>query len=146
MDLENNWSLSLRGIIMSERLSLITLTLTIGLMLLTNIARAEPGTTGSPVENTGRNARDKSNTTLTPVDQFENDVDLEITASIRKAVTNDTLLSVDAHNAKIITRNGSVTLRGPVETEAEKIKLHTIAKQTPEVTKVDDQLEVKKAP
>jgi hyperosmotically inducible protein len=139
MGLEN----TLRRIIMSKRLSLMTLTLAIGLVLMTVLAKAEPGNSGSLTENTGRNARDKSNTTLTPEDQLENDVDLKITATIRKTVTDDASLSVDAHNVKIITRNGTVTLRGPVENAEEKLRLHTIAKQTPKVTLVDNQLDVK---
>jgi hyperosmotically inducible protein len=36
-----------------------------------------------------------------------------------------------------------VTLRGPVESEAESVKLGLIAKQTAGVTQVDNQLEIK---
>ena len=60
-----------------------------------------------------------------------------------KAVVKNKSLSVDAQNVKIITRNGVVTLRGPVESEAESKKLEKIAKKTRGVVKVDNQLEIK---
>lgn len=97
----------------------------------------------TPTENTKRNVRDKDDTTLTPEDQKETESDINVTANIRKAVTDDDSLSVNAHNAKIITRNGVVTLRGPVDSQAESMRLQQLAKQTPGVTRVDNQLEVK---
>ena len=50
---------------------------------------------------------------------------------------------MDAHNAKIITRNGVVTLRGPVANQAESKRLEKIAKKTRGVVGVDNQLENK---
>jgi Predicted periplasmic or secreted lipoprotein len=97
----------------------------------------------SALENTERNVRDKDNTTLTPEDQKETKKDIKITAKIRKAVVRDKSLSIDAHNVKIITRNGVVTLRGPVESEAESMKLQKIAKKMRGVVRVDNQLENK---
>lgn len=52
--------------------------------------------------------------------QKENRSDRELTADIRKAVVGDKELSTLAHNVKIITRNGEVTLRGRVKSEDEK--------------------------
>jgi osmotically-inducible protein OsmY len=49
----------------------------------------------------------------------------------------------NAHNIKIITRNGLVTLRGPVETEAEKMKVQQVVQHTQGVVQVDNQLEIK---
>jgi osmotically-inducible protein OsmY len=95
------------------------------------------------LENTEVNVRDKANTTLTPEDQEETKKDIKITAHIRKAVVKDKSLSMDAHNAKIITRNGVVTLRGPVKNVAESKKLQKIATKTRGVTQVDNQLENK---
>jgi osmotically-inducible protein OsmY len=97
----------------------------------------------SALENTERNARDKDITTLTPEDQKETKKDIKITSKIRKTVVRDKSLSVDAQNAKIITRNGVVTLRGPVASEAEKMKLQQITQQTKGVVQVDNQLENK---
>ena len=73
----------------------------------------------------------------------ETESDIKITADIRKAIIKNKSLSVDAQNVKIITRNGVVTLRGPVETKKESKKLKKIAKHTPGVLKVDNQLEIK---
>lgn len=130
---------------MLTRSPLLTSMLAAGLilMLMTDMARAEGETTGSPVENTERNVRDQGGTTLTPEDQLQNESDLKITADIRKTITDDDSLSVNAHNVKVITRNGTVTLRGPVDSETEKTRLQAIAQKTPGVSQVDNQLESK---
>ena len=130
------------------RLLLIMFTLTGGLMMMTGTVRAEQHTAiymaaSSELENTERNVRDKDNTTLTPEDQKETKKDIKITAHIRKAVVKDKSLSIDAQNAKIITRSGVVTLRGHVASEAESKTLKKIAKKTRGVVKVDNQLEIK---
>ncbi|MBJ7448865.1 MAG: BON domain-containing protein [Parachlamydiales bacterium] len=57
---------------------------------------------------------------LTPLDQSEDTADLKITQKIRQALIDDSMLSVNAKNIKIITVNGHVTLRGPVESKQEK--------------------------
>jgi hyperosmotically inducible periplasmic protein len=62
---------------------------------------------------------------------------------VRKAVVDNDVLSTNAHNVKIITQNGIVTLRGPVNTATEKATVVALARSTPGVTRVDDQLEVK---
>lgn len=127
---------------MPQRLSLLILALAAGLMLAAGPAGAAGGTAGSPAENTGRNVRDKGDATLTPPDQDQDESDVKITAAIRKAVTDDDSLSVNAHNIKIITRNGLVTLRGPVDSAKEKAAVQAIAQKTSGVTRVDNQLEV----
>jgi hyperosmotically inducible protein len=137
----------MKEIAMSSRLPLVTLILTTGLILTAGSARAESIdvylAANSAVENTERNTRDRENATLTPEDQKESSADVDITAAIRAAVVKDESLSLNAHNAKIITRNGVVTLRGPVESEAEKSKLQLIAQSVKGVQQIDNQLEVK---
>jgi len=133
---------------MSKRLLLVMFILTGGLIMMTGPVRAEQDTAiylaaDSALENTEINVRDKGDTTLTPEDQKETKKDIKITAHIRKAVVKDKSLSIDAQNAKIITRNGVVTLRGPVANEAESKRLQKIAKKTRGVVKVDNQLEIK---
>jgi osmotically-inducible protein OsmY len=122
--------------------------LTGSLMLTVGTVRAEQNTAiylaaDSALENTELNVRDKDNTTLTPEDQKETEGDIKITAAIRQAIIKNKSLSVNAQNVKIITRNGVVTLRGPVESKKESKKLKKIAKHTPGVLKVDNQLEIK---
>lgn len=46
--------------------------------------------------------------------------DREITRDIRRSIVSDKSLSTYAHNVKIITQHGGVTLRGPVHSEEEK--------------------------
>jgi len=94
-------------------------------------------------ENTKRNVRDRDGRNVTPEKQKETSGDVEITRAIRKAIVDRESLSTDAHNAKIITRNGVVTLRGPVKNSAEKAELQSIAKKIRGVKKIDNQLEPK---
>lgn len=46
--------------------------------------------------------------------------DLETSRQIRKAIVGDKTLSTYAHNIKVITRNGQVTLKGPVRSSEEQ--------------------------
>lgn len=132
---------------MPSRLWLLALPLLAGLALAAGDARAGLASSAlaanSELDNTERNARDKGGGTVLPEDQKETSADIKITAAIRKALIKIKSLSLDAHNAKIITRDGVVTLRGPVENTAEKAKLQSIAQKTRGVKQVDNQLEPK---
>jgi osmotically-inducible protein OsmY len=136
------------GATMPTRLSLAAFTLLSGLLILSGAVLAQENSViymaeNSPLENTQQNIRDKDNTTLTSQNQKQDKSDIKITAHIRKAVHRDKSLSVDAHNAKIITQDRVVTLRGPVNTEAESLKLQEISEKTQDVVQVDNQLEIK---
>ena len=74
--------------------------------------------------------------------QKDNKSDRNITKEIRKTVVADTTLSTYAHNVKIITRRGIVTLRGPVKTEDEKAAIGTKAKAVAGVNDVKNELTV----
>ena len=52
-------------------------------------------------------------------------------------------MSINARNVKIITQNGHVTLRGPVNTAEEKRVIGEIANRIARSENVDNQLEVK---
>lgn len=93
-------------------------------------------------ENTGVNVRDRGDATVTPEDQGGKAGDREITAAVRRAIVKDDSLSLNAHNVKIITRDGLVTLRGPVKSAAERTKIAHLAEKTAGVKRVDDQLEI----
>ena len=93
-------------------------------------------------DNSGRNVRDRDDQNKTTGDQSENEADRTITQNIRRAVTADDSLSTNAKNVKIITNNGTVTLRGPVKSEKEKAEIEAKAKQVAGVRSVDNQLEV----
>ena len=69
--------------------------------------------------------------------------DEELTSEIRRAIVKDDSRSTMAHNVKIISVDGSVTLRGPVKTAAEKTTVAHLAREIAGIHQVDNQLEVK---
>ena len=92
--------------------------------------------------NTGINKRDRDDKTLTPMDQMNNQSDLNITQEIRQALMKGDF-SMDAKSIKVITRNGMVTLRGPVKTAVELEKISVLVKPIPGIKGIDNQLQVK---
>jgi sporulation protein YlmC with PRC-barrel domain len=98
--------------------------------------------TTTAADNTGQNVRDRNNRTLTPLDQSNNQADLNTTAQIRKEIIADQGMSVNAQNVKIITVDGRVTLRGPVNSEEEKRLIGEIADRIAHAGNVDNQLDV----
>jgi osmotically-inducible protein OsmY len=97
----------------------------------------------SEPDNSRVNARDKNGSTLRPLDQSSGEQDRKITQQIREAVDKDGSLSFTAKNAKIITINGKVTLRGVVKTNAESVAIDALAKKVVGASQVDNFLEVK---
>src|SRR4030095_10142428 len=113
---------------MKKTTALLVLVLLIGLVSCKNRPDAD---------NTGRNPA-----TPTAGDQSETAADREITANIRKSVVADDSLSINAHNIKIITANGMVTLRGPVKSEQERTAIEAKAKQVAGVKSVNNLIEI----
>ena len=95
-------------------------------------------------DNTGKNARDKDDQSVTATDQSNDPADLKMTADIRKMVVGDGSLSMMAKNVKIVTIGGVVTLRGPVETEKEKVTIESHAEHAGAKT-ITNELEIKKS-
>ncbi len=93
-------------------------------------------------DNSGRNVRDRDGDTLTAMDQSNKPGDLELTKKIRSDLVADDSLSLKAHNVKIISIDGIVTLRGPVENAAEKDRIALLAEKTAGSGKVRNQLEI----
>ncbi|MFT3693803.1 MAG: BON domain-containing protein [Kofleriaceae bacterium] len=93
-------------------------------------------------DNTARNKRDTA-TTPTADNAVATSSDLEITQKIRKAVIDDSSLSTNAHNCKIVVQNGKVTLVGPVGSADESAKVASIASAVVGAANVINQLEVK---
>ena len=112
-------------------------------MTSTTPSTSTPATEPTPPNNTAVNERDASGATKTPIDQDETQADVNRTAEIRKRILDTEDLSVNARNAKVITSQGKVTLRGPVESEAERDTLAKIATDVAGAGNVDNQLEVK---
>jgi len=100
----------------------------------------------SGADNTRLNVRDRDSRTLTPLDQGNSQADVDTTALIRKEIIADSGMTTNAKNVKIITLNGHVTLRGPVNTADEKSRIGKIADRIASAGNVDNQLEVSTAP
>jgi hyperosmotically inducible periplasmic protein len=74
--------------------------------------------------------------------QAEKETDRAITQQIRQQVFKEDALSKDAKEVRIVTLDGVVTLRGPVQTEAERAEIASVAKSIEGVKRVDNQLEI----
>ena len=107
------------------------------------LSPAETASVKKEPDNTARNARDRDGKTLTPLDQGSSNNDTEITAQIRKEIIARNDMSVNARNVKIITQNGKVTLRGPVNNADEKRLIAEIAGRIVRPDNVACLLEVK---
>jgi hyperosmotically inducible periplasmic protein len=76
--------------------------------------------TGLKPDNTKVNRQDRNANQPTADQQKNNATDLDLTKNIRRSIVEDKSLSSYAHNVKVISQNGTVTLKGPVKSEAEK--------------------------
>jgi osmotically-inducible protein OsmY len=83
-------------------------------------APAWPAIAQTSADNTKVNKQDRAKGAVTADQQKENAADREITQKIRKAIMADKSLSSYAHNVKIVTQDGQVTLKGPVRSDEEK--------------------------
>jgi osmotically-inducible protein OsmY len=111
----------------------------------TDHAAVETDDKGPPKpDNTAVNKRDADGDKKTPIDQSNAQEDIDKTAQIRRRVLDLPDMSVNARNAKIIAdKDGKVTLRGPVENQAEHDAIVKIAKEVAGDDKVVDELEIK---
>src|SRR5271154_2476507 len=74
--------------------------------------------------------------------QKMNPTDRALTQKIRKSIHDDKNLSTYAHNIKIITQDGKVTLRGPVRSDEEKSALQAKAEAVAGAENVTNKLKV----
>jgi hyperosmotically inducible periplasmic protein len=95
-----------------------------------------------PPDNTKVNERDKKPSEPTADQQHNDQTDKEITQRIRRSVMKDKSLSAYAHNVKIISQDGKVTLKGPVRSEAEKRTIEAKAAEVVGHDKVISELAV----
>ena len=90
-------------------------------------------------DNTKANAQADQNT----ADKQSNAAsDRALTQQVRKAIMQDKSMSTYAHNVKVVTQNGQVTLSGPVRTDEEK---QAIAQKAAEIAgqgRIVDQISV----
>jgi hyperosmotically inducible protein len=110
------------------------------------LARAqEPTSQQAPpaADNTKTNERDRSANEPTADQQKDNRSDRDITQEIRQSIMKDKSLSTYAHNVKIVTQQGQVTLKGPVRSEDEKRAIEAKATEVAGENKVSSELNVK---
>lgn len=81
-------------------------------------------------DNSKVNQRDRDTQAVTPTEQGNSKEDLQCTADIRKEINKHRELSSYARNVKVITRDGTVNLRGPVRDEHERDMIGKIAQDT----------------
>src|SRR4051794_10098593 len=110
----------------------------VSIISLTAIAADEKAN----ADNTALNQRDRSGDTATSGDQSNSSADLKITQAIRQGLMKDGEFSTPAKNIKVVTANGQVTLRGPVNNAQEKAKVHQIARSAGGGAKIVDELDV----
>jgi len=125
--------------IKSQRLVLALGSLALGASLMAMPVPRNQDNQQTAPDNTKKN---KDQTSPTADQQKVNPTDRAITQKIRKAVHDDNSLSTYAHNIKIITQDGKVTLRGPVRTEDEKNNLQAKAVTVAGQDNVTNQLEI----
>jgi len=111
-------------------------------LLFTAICLA--GNAQTQPDNTKVNKRDRASAEPTADQQKMNSSDQKLTASIRKSIMADKSLSTYAHNIKIISQDGTVTLKGPVRSEEERKSIVSKATEVAgSAAKINDELSVK---
>jgi hyperosmotically inducible protein len=99
---------------------------------------------GAQPDNTAINKRDRNADEVTADQQKGDKTDRALTKRIRRSIIADKSLSTDAHNIKIISQNGTVTLKGPVKSDDEKQAVMAKAVAVAgSADKVTDQISVK---
>jgi hyperosmotically inducible periplasmic protein len=132
---------------MTQKFTFRIITITAGAAALTfggGLLRGAAATTGVTIQqqqpdNTGANKND----TMTADQQKETPADREMAQKIRQSITSDKSLSTYGHNVKVIVRNGTVILKGPVQSEDEKKSIESKAAEVAGATNVKNKLTVK---
>jgi osmotically-inducible protein OsmY len=130
---------------MNSNVSRSTWTLILSLLLGVGSlwAQQPAGQNNAAPDNTTVNQRDRNPNESTADQQKNNPSDRDITQQVRQAIIKDKSLSTYAHNVKVITQNGQVTLKGPVQSDDEKRAIEAKATQIVGENKVTSELEVK---
>jgi osmotically-inducible protein OsmY len=112
----------------------------VGLGVVSSSASGQ--TAQSAPDNSKVNTKDRASGAATADQQKENAADRELTQKIRRALVQDKTLSSYAHNVKVITQAGQVTLKGPVRSEDEKRVVETKATEVAGAGHVSNQMSV----
>jgi len=116
--------------------------LALGLFVGAPLAHAQPPAQ-SPPDNTKVNTRDRAAGAKTADTQGNSKADVDLTRKIRRAIVADKAISTYAHNVKVITRDGHVTLKGPVRSSEEKSAVEARATEIAGAGHVTNRISVK---
>lgn len=112
--------------------------LLVGSVLAGSVAHGQQ----SAPDNTKTNQGDADKGATTADQQKMNTVDQYVTKQIRSLIMKDKSLSTYAHNIKVITQAGMVTLKGPVRSEDEKAAVEAKAQKIAGASNVTSELTV----
>ena len=112
------------------------------LLVLSLSVLMQAGPQADRPDNTRINQQDRGTNNPTADQQKDNRTDLKMTQDIRRSIVKDKSLSTYAHNIKIVTQNGNVTLRGPVRSEEEKNAIEAKAAGVAGTNHVKSELQV----
>lgn len=123
----------------------LALALILGSASSTLVAGQDPAPPQTQPDNTKVNKRDRAKSAVTADQQKENASDRDLARKIRRAIVQDKSLSTYAHNVKVIARDGTVTLKGPVHSEEEKTAIAAKAAEIAGAQNVKNEISVKAA-
>lgn len=103
----------------------------------------ERAATGSE-KNSVDTKRDVRRTGPVADNQKNDKADLDVVKKIRQAIVDDKSLSTYAHNVKVISQKGTVTLRGWVRSEEEKRVVESKAQEVAGAANVKSDVKIRK--
>ena len=119
----------------------IITTLAAGILVAAGASGA--GQSQAPAADNTKANKTAKNSGVTADQGKNNQADRDMMQKIRQAVIADKSLSTYAHNVKIIAQNGQVTLKGPVNSEAEKQSIEQKAIDVAGAGNVTNQITIK---
>lgn len=114
----------------------------LGCLLLSLNAVAVNAKDAPQADNSAQNVGAERRDAVTAEKQDNKKNNVEILAQIRKSIVDDNGLSMNAKNAKILFKDGLVTLKGPVDSDSEKARVEELAKSCSSVSSVKNMLTV----
>lgn len=98
---------------------------------------------GIKADNSKVYERITNNSEWTAEDQGSSEYDIKTTQTIRQQLVDQDAFSTNAKNVKVITRNGYVVLKGPVQSLEERRRIEAIAKRVAGTSNVTNVITVK---
>lgn len=99
-----------------------------------------PDPNAKPLNKDG--SKDMAGKEVTAMDQSNVQAEVELTARVRRALVDDATLSVGAKNVTVVSKAGTVTLRGSVASAEEQAHIKSLVTAVEGVKEVDDQLQI----